>query len=66
MQADTVALADPGLIPVALPTMIDMNKAHTYLATNVAHTPYHQDHLTVPRLVLWKSLPLDSGHFDFR
>lgn len=54
-QEATAALADPGPIPVALPEMIDMNKAHTYLATNVAHTPYHQDHLTVPRLVLWQS-----------
>ena len=55
MQAATAALADPGLIPVALPAMIDMDKAHTYLAKNVANTPYHQDHLTAPRLVPWKS-----------
>lgn len=30
-----VALKDPGLVPVALPEMANMGKAHTYLATNV-------------------------------
>lgn len=52
MQVATVALANPGLILVAHSAMIDMDKTHTYLATNVAHTLYHQDHLTVPGLVL--------------
>lgn len=55
VQAASVALADTGLIPVTPPVVIDMGKAHTYLATNVAHTPCHQDQLTAPRLVLWKS-----------
>lgn len=55
MQAATVAWEDPGLIPVTLPAMIDMDKAYTYLATNVAHIPYHQDHLTAPRIVPWDS-----------
>lgn len=55
MQVATVALADSGLIPVTLPSMIDMDKTHTYLATNVAHTSDHQDRLAVPGLVLWKS-----------
>lgn len=46
VQAATVALADPGLIPGALRSMIDMGRTHTHLATNVAPTPYHKDHLT--------------------
>lgn len=55
IQAVTVALADPVLIPVALPTMIDVDKTHTYLSCCKCgpHT-YHQDHPAVPRLVLWQ------------